>query len=214
MKNILRKFLVTSILLPPMISVPAIVQAYQETISVYGEYVLEPFENPNVARERALADAMNLAAMKAGVYVKNLSTAEDRATAEEIIELITGTVSRIQGQPRYEIVHENDLDLTIVRCYITAIVDNDNVIAAFNKDQQENPEAVRKNREYLENNRQIIEEYVDLKSQYENATTDSERQQILAQMEENDREFTALVNGYFLAENKLYYDQKYSEASE
>ena len=212
MKNLLRKFLVTSVLLPPMISVPAIVQAYQETISVYGDCELDGPETKNSARNIAFNEAMKFANMQAGAYVKNFSRMEDQIITEDIVEMISANVLKLQGQPRYEEVTEGQVKF--LRCHIIAVVDNDNVIAAFNKDQQENLEAVRRNKEYLDNNKRIIEEYVDLKSQYENATTDSERQQILAQMEENDREFTALVNGYFLAENKLYYDQKYSEASE
>ena len=76
----------TSILFPSIISIPA--------------YVIEDFESQNTARNLALNDAMKLANMQAGSYVKGLSRSSDQIITEDVVEMISANVLKIQGQHR------------------------------------------------------------------------------------------------------------------
>ena len=186
------------------------VSAEVREIEAQGEYVMEEGESISVARERSQKDALNSANSKIKAYIKGYSKNQDNILTDTVIEMIAVNSFKIQSPPRYEQVEEDGFK--IVRCYLTAVIDDISLEDSFKRDQQEIDEAVRKNREYIEISKRNQEKNLQLKKLYKNSSSESERQKILEQINQNDQEFLSIEN--LARGNQWIYSRRYTEAIE
>ena len=205
MKKLILGTLLTLLTLAPNVS------AEVRTIDATGEYVVGEGigENFDVAKERAKKIAMQNASDMAGVWVESISEVQNLVLTRDVIKTISSNVMELKTEPTFDI-ETVDNKAILFRCHITAVVDDDNIAAAMLEDRKNLDEAVERSKKLEEENRRLMEEMEQLKQQYSNATTDSERQQIRNRVQINDQKFTAAQ--YLDAGNRAYYKKNFNEA--
>lgn len=197
----LEKFLLCGLILATSIfSNVSDVSAEVRTIEADGEYSFGDGENTDVAKERAQVDAMRNASQQASLYVRSQSKMVDHVITEDIVNMISANVLKLQGEPIFRRGVSDDGKAYFVRCHVKVIVDDDNITEYLTRDQQELDRATRLNQYYEDENRRLKEELERLKKEQAKATTESERSKISAQIQQNDVEF--LASHYFDLGNK------------
>ena len=167
--------------------------------------------NLSTAKERAKDHATKNASMKAGVFISSLTVVKDFSVTEDEIRTISANILQIQGDPEFKIDTFGDEEdqVTRVRCHLSALVDDSNVIEAF-KDRKHLDDAVKQNLELEKRKKQNDLEIEELRNDYLNAKNDDERKKIQDRIAKNDREFTA--NQYLEAGNRAFFAKNYDEA--
>ena len=188
------------------------VSAEQRFIETTGTYYAESYEDLSTAKERAQSEAVEIAGLKAGIYVKNISESQDSIVTDDVIEMISANVLEIQNEPVFEIIDDNNENRKIVRCHLTVLIDDKNISEAIFRDKSENLEAVLRGQRYEAEKSKLLSTLENLKSQMTKSQTDSERQKILDEIKFNERLFSA--NEHFNAGNKFMYTKDFASALE
>ena len=200
------KFLLSLFLLG-MTLIPNYVSAETQIIEADGDYVLGDGETVSVAKEKSREAAVRNASMQAAVFVEGVLKVDNGMVSEDEITVITSNVLQLQKEPEYKnIVDDKSI---IIRCHVIALIDTDNV------------EKVISNRELVQqmeqDNKQIEEDRAQLQNEveywknlYQNATSDSERENAVREIKSKENSFTATE--YFERGNRFGYEEKYTEA--
>ena len=212
MKKILQKILVAGVTVGSLIFTPQIynsnlvstVQAEIKTYDGEGQYIMSDFENFEIAKQRARARAEQSAKDKAGVYLSQYSVSENFNLTKNEISAITNNILNIVGKVEYDqkISTVKDMPVVIHIAKLKANIDTDGIKNWLNLDAEERNKIIAQNIEIekvsAENNNRIE----NLKLQYNNATSQVEKDKIRAELDSLDKEFLAIQK--FAEGNKFY----------
>ena len=165
------------------------------------------------AKKRALADAMNNAAMKAGARVKGKLKSVDNILTENEVEIITVGHLHLNGEPKYrsesDTAFDDDEMVILIRCHAKFDVDTDEIERLLRSETSS--ETIQRNQNYTDNRTRIESEYDQKIRDYVMTEDESERRKIAEEIRKNNDKFTA--NEHLGRGNKLYDEKKYSEAT-
>ena len=166
-----------------------------------------------LAKARAKDRALDNARLHARIFVQSVTETQDLvATLDEIKTILANTIE-IRGEPKFKIETEKirGADVLIITCNLSAVVDDSNVINAFN-DRKKLEQVVQQNKSL-----EILKEKNDLEieelwERYLNSTLESEREQIRNLVKANNKDFTA--NQYIESGQRHYAAGRSEEAIE
>ena len=189
----------------------AVVGAAIQTFDGTGKYIMSDFEDTNIAQQRAIQRAKIDAQDKAGVYLTGFSQSVNaRLTVDEISAVTNNIIDvfdvDVQAEP-FEVQGETGIIWTAT---LKANIDPDGIFDWLKRDDKEKVTIVQQNdslQDAIEKNDKQVE---DLKEQYNRATSQAEKDSIIKQMNDTDRDF--LANQKLNEGNMLYYKNNYSEA--
>lgn len=204
----LRSILLSAFMIPMLLV--SSVSAEKRIIEAYGEYVFINGENPSVAKDRARRNAIQNASHKAAVFVENISIARDHDLTEDQIRAISASILKIKEEPEFKNVSTPDGNSPVIKCHVIAMVDDDDIGEKLLLDRESLDKTTIRNEELETEFARVKNENEDLKEKYKNATSDSERQKIRAQVAKNDEDFRAAQ--YFEIGNRYCDENKYDEA--
>lgn len=127
------------------------------------------------------------------------------------IKVISANVMQMQGNPKFKAIPVSD-DVIRYECYVTVLVDTDNISAAMVQDKAALAEAAERNKELTAEVERLNSEMERLKEQYAKAATERERQQIRQEVRQNDEGFVAA--GLNEQGASLFGQGRYAEAVE
>ena len=162
-----------------------------ETIEADGMYIMgdDTKENPAIAKERAREDAKRAVSEKASIYVESLSEVNKGIITKDVIRTVSSNVLQVQSSDvNVEVAEGNAL---IFHCHIVALVDSDKATEQLMKDGSELAEATRRNKELESQIAKVNAELSELKSQYAEAKSKAEKNQIREQLKINEQKFSA-----------------------
>lgn len=205
----LKKILTGALILTTTIFSSA--SADQRTIEADGEYIVGEGmgEDISTAKERSRVAALKNASQQAGVFVESIVDVKNLTLTDAQIRTISANVLQVIGDPKFKIDPIDDKAISF-KCYLVVVVDDDNISEQLMKDRGELDEATRRNRELEEERNRLQAELDELKRKYESANSESERQEIRAQVKLNDEAFTA--SQYYEAGNRALNDRNNPEA--
>ena len=164
------------------------------------------------AKKRALADAMNNAAMKAGARVRGKLKSVDNILTENEVELSTVSLLHLHDEPKYKSESDTAFDtnemVILIRCHVVVDIDTDEVEKLLRSENSS--EMIQRNQTYIDNGNRIGTEYETAIKNYIATDNESERDRIADELKKNRDEFTA--NEHFGLGIKLYNEKKYTEA--
>ena len=204
-RRTLLMFLTVSILLFEVVGI-AEIKLYTAT----GEDFPNNKENLEVAKQRAIENAVKKATKEAGVYIKQYSRSINSELTDDEVEVITSKTYKIVGTPKLTqdiINYSDDTQIIVLKATVEVKVDDSEVRKYIERDSKEKSiliEQTRQSNKASEENNRKIE---DLREQYKRATSQIERDRIIKQMEQVDRDF--LANQKVDEAWKLYYAKDY-----
>ena len=179
-----------SVCLFVLLCMPSVVFAAQQTVEADGYYIIGDGaeENFSVARERAKQDALGRAAEMAAVYVEKCTAVKNHKLTASEIKTLAAKVLNVM-----DTVFENTTEGNVfkIRCHVVARVEDDETFASLLSDRQQLEESLQRERAKDEQIAKLNRQMEELKRQYQNAKTDSERAEIRRQAQTNDTGFTA-----------------------
>ena len=189
----------------------AIAGAAVQTFAGEGKYIMSDFENPDVAKKRAIQRARKDAQKKAGIYLTSFSKSVNAELTVNEISAVTNKIievfdMNIQSEP-YEVKGEVGI---IYTAKLQAKIDPNGIYDFINQNKEEKIAFVEGNERLqaaIQNNDAQV---TALKEKYQNATTQAEKNQIANQLKLLDKEF--LANEKLATGKKLYYEKNYTEA--
>ena len=161
------------------------------------------------AKQRAETDAKK----KAGVAIKFISRSINSELADNAVSAVTNNIIELVGEVHYDkkIVPLNDQQTTILyTATLKARIDTDGIYDWFKRNSNEKVTIIQQNdnlQDAIQKNDKLAE---SLTEQYNRATSQAERDSIIKQMKDADREF--LANQKLEEGNKFYYAKDYNEA--
>lgn len=187
--------------------------AAPQTVTGIGHYTIGdgPEENISLARERAKTEALRNATEQAGVLVESATLVQNNVVAKDEIKVLAANILQVQGEPKFKIVPVSD-EVIRYECYVTALIDTDNITAAMLSDKAKLAEAAERNKELTEEVERLNREMASLKEQYRAAANEAKREQIRSQIRRNDDDFVAAQLNERGA--KLCGEGRYAEAVE
>ena len=181
-------------------TVNAEVKTYEGTDEYY---VLGAVEDVNVARERAREKAIRNAREKAGVYIHSYSRTTDMELVEdEIISVASGILRIIETH--YETVNLSDKKGFIIRATVKADIDTSDLDRFLEKDSEEISKIAARDK-VIRQQEALQERRIEkLKSQYEEASTEEEKESIVEKIIIEDKAFLSNLK---LNEGNRYRDK-------
>ncbi|MDY2684825.1 MAG: hypothetical protein SOV43_01470 [Selenomonadaceae bacterium] len=168
-------------LIGTMVYVPSIAWAEIHNVTADGEYTLATSDTMEQAKDKALKEAMRSAVEKAGVYIESYSIAKDMSLTQDEVRVIAGSIIKIDGK-RFETVADGDS--FIVRCYITAEVNTDEINL---KRAMETRKAADDNVRLKKSVGELQTENQSLREQYAQAKDDNEKMRIQNELLSNEQ---------------------------
>ena len=185
----------------------AVVGATVKLYNVSAEDYPSEVESQDISKQRALEKAIKKAKKEAGVYLKTYSRSVNSELTDDEIIAITSNSYKIVGEPKYtrEIVnHSDETSIIVWKVNVDVQVDDSEIQSWLKRDDKEKSTIISQTRsanEVSDENERKIE---DLREQYNRATSQAERNSIIKQMNDADREF--LANQKLEEGNKIIYD--------
>ena len=150
----------------------ATTHAEVKTYTGTGEYYMNDFETPDVAKQRAEQNACE----QAGVFVKSFSKSKDLELVEDVIITMTNGILKILDVQYHR---ENfDNDMTLFRVTIKAQIDSNDVLKWLNKDEQQKSELVAQMNALRKANEEQARQIEELKRQLAQSSTKEETERI------------------------------------
>ena len=191
----------------------AVVGATVKLYTVSAEDYPSEVESMDISKQRALEKAVKKAKKEAGVYLKTYSRSVNSELTDDEIIAITSNSYKIVGEPKFtrEIVnHSDETSIIVWKVNVDVQVDDSEIQSWLKRDDKEKSTIISQTREINkasdENERQIE----DLREKYNRATSQVEKDKIIKQMNDTDREF--LANQKVEEAEKLYYAKDYNGA--
>ena len=190
----------------------AIACAAVQTFDGYGECEMGEFAPLPKARERALERAKFDAQKKAGLYLKTESHSLNSELVDDVISAVTNNIAEI-SDVQYENITQKITDKTTVIVVVARLKANINPNGIYDflkRDDKEKVAIIQQNKSLQNAIAENDKEFEELKEQYKRAKTQAEKDKILKQLDEADREF--LANQKNEESAKLYYAKDYAGA--
>ena len=208
MEKTLRQFLSVLLVVVGMMSA-TVVNAEIKTYDGTGRYFTSNFENPDIAKKRALQRAKSNAQKQADIYLQTYSRSVNaKITDEEISAVVNNTIEVNDVTYEQKIFKINGEHVSIWTATLTTGINTDAINDFIKRDEREKIIIVQQNNQLqdaIEKNDKMIE---SLKKQ--RATTQADKDRIRKQM--NIAELDFLANEKFKAALKLYYVKDYNGA--
>lgn len=176
----LRK-IVSSVLIGAMFCAPSAAWAETHHVNAEGMYVLASTDTMDQAKEKALREAMRSAVEKAGVYVESYSVDKNMSLTQDEVRVIAGSIIKVSGK-RFETVAQGES--FVVRCYITADVDTDEINL---KRAMEMKKTAEDNVRLKKSVGELQTENQSLRTQYEQSKDDNEKMRIQNELLSNEQ---------------------------
>ena len=187
----------------------AIVGAAVKMFDGYGECEMGEFAPLPKAKDRALQRAKEDAQKQAGVYLKTESRAVASQLLDDAISAVTNNIIEI-SDVQYETITQKITERTtavVVVAKLKASIAPAGIYDFIKRDEKEKVTIIQQNDSLQEAIQKNDKEFEDLKEQYKRATSQAEKDRIIKQMGQVDRDF--LANQKFEEGNKLYYAKDY-----
>ncbi|MBQ3444512.1 MAG: tetratricopeptide repeat protein [Selenomonadaceae bacterium] len=208
MKKFVRRALMAVLIVIFVLSA-AIVGAAVKIFDGYGECEMGEFTTMPKVKERALERAKLDAQKQAGMYLK----AESRSVASELVDdaisAVTNNIIEI-SDVQYETITQKITERTtavVVVAKLKASIDPNGIYDWLKRDDKEKVTIIQQNDSLQDAIAKNDKEFEDLKEQYKRATSQADKDRIIKQMEQVDRDF--LANQKFEEALKLYYAKDY-----
>lgn len=148
-------------------------------------------ERMDIAKQRAIEDATQRAAEKAGVFVESFSATYMGEITRDEVRAIAATVLDVKEPVK--VIPEVFADGQAIRyhAYVTAVVDTANIEKMLGKNGDDKAEMVRRNNEIEEELAKVHAEIERLKTEHQRAT-EAEKQRINEEVKQNERRFEAV----------------------
>ena len=190
----------------------AIVGASVKFFDGYGECELGEFTTIPKAKERALERAKSDAQKQAGLYLKSESRSLNSELVDDAISAVTNNIIDISGV-EYETITQKITERTtavVIVAKIKASIDPEGIYDFIKRDDKEKVTIIQQNDSLQEAIQKNDKEFEDLKEQYKQSDTQDEKNRILEQMKQVDRDF--LANQKLEEALKFYYAKNYQES--
>lgn len=176
-----------------------------------GQYIMSDFENHDIAKQRAQQRAERDAQKKAGVYLTSFSRSVNANLTNDEISAVTNNIIKVSDVKIVPVSFETDGEAGLKYvATLKASIDPEGIYDFIKRDNKEKVTIVQQNnslQDAIAKNDALIE---DLKEQYKSATSQAEKDRIIKQMNDADRDF--LANQKFDEGVKLYYAKDYHGA--
>ena len=205
-RNIFAAFIVFGVLFA------AVVGATVKLYTAIGEDYANEIESQDIAKQRARDKAIKNATKEAGVYLKAYSRTVNSELTDDDIIAITSNAWQLVGEPKYTRTLKQISDNTTIILWTSTVevnVDDAEIQSWIKRDDKEKSQIISQTREALKSSEENDRKIEDLREKYNRATSQVERDRIIKQMKDTDREFLAnqkLEEGNKLAYAKDYYD--------
>lgn len=189
--------------------VSATVKLYTATAEDYANEV----ESQDIAKLRARDKAIKNATKQAGVYLKSYSRSVNSELTDDEITAIASNAWQLVGEPKYssKIVKGSDeTSIIIWTATVEVNVDDSEIQSWIKRDDKDKSTIITQTREAQKVSEENERKIEDLREKYNRATSQAERDSIIKQMNDADRDF--LANQKFEEANKLYYEKNYHGA--
>ena len=207
-KNFLRRALIAVLSVIFLLSA-ALVGAAVQIFDGYGECEMGEFTTLPKAKERALERAKLDAQKQAGLYLKTESRSINSELVDEAISAVTNNIIEISGV-QYETITQKITERTtavVIVAKLKASIDPNGIYDWLKRDEKEKVTIIQQNDGLQDAIKKNDKEFEDLKEKYKSATSQAEKDRIIKQMEQVDRDF--LANQKFEEALKLYYAKDY-----
>ncbi|MBE8949948.1 MAG: tetratricopeptide repeat protein [Quinella sp. 3Q1] len=171
----------------------AIVGAAVKIFDGYGECEMGEFTTMPKVKERALERAKLDAQKQAGIYWK----AESRSIASELVDdaisAVTNNIIEI-SDVKYETITQKITERTtavVVVAKLKASIDPEGFYEFIKRDEKEKVTIIQQNDSLQDAIAKNDKEFEDLKEQYKRATSQADKDRIIKQMEQVNRDFLA-----------------------
>ena len=191
----------------------AIVGAKIQMYTATGEDYANEVESQDIAKLRARDKAIKKATKEAGVYLKTYSRSVNSELTDDEVTAITSNAWQLVGEPKYssKIVKGSDeTSIIIWTATVEVNVDDSELQSWIKRDDKEKSTIITQTREAQKSSEENDRKIEDLREKYNRATNQAERDSIIKQMTDTDRDF--LANQKLEEGNKLYYAKDYYEA--
>ncbi len=177
-----------------------------------GKYIMSDFDSQSIAKERAKVRAEKNAKDKAGVYLTSFARAENSKLTQQEIFAITNNITNIVGEVDYaqEILPVDDDKVIRYIATLTANIDTDGINDWLKRDDKNKVTIIEQNETTGKVADENDKQFDALKTQYDNATNQQDKDRIKTEIEQVDKEFSAIQK---LEEgNRFYYNGDYDNA--
>lgn len=165
---------------------------------------MSDFENHDIAKQRAQQRAERDAQKKAGVALKTFSRSINSELTDEEVSAVTNNIIKVSDVKIKPVPFEaNGVAGIMYEATLKAEIDTDGIYNWLKRDEKDKVTIIQQNDSLQEAIQKNDKEFEDLKEQYKRATSQIERNRILEQMNQVDRDF--LANQKFEEANKFYY---------
>ena len=170
----------------------AIVSAAIEIFDGAGQYIMSDFENHDIAKQRAQQRAERDAQKKAGVTLKTFSRSINSELTDDEISAVTNNIIKVSDVNIMPVPFETNGEAGIMyRATLKATIDTDGIYAWIKRDEKEKVIILNQNNDLQDAIAKNDKQVEDLKEKYNRATSQSEKERIIKQMTDADRDFLA-----------------------
>ena len=191
----------------------AVVGATVKLYTASGEGYCYETESQDIAKQRAVDKAVKKATKEAGIYLKTYSRSVNSELTDDEVTAITSNAWQLVGEPKFtrEIInHSGDTQIIVWTANVEVNVDDSEIQSWIKRDDKDKLMIISQTREAQKASEENDKKIEDLRKQYNSATSQSEKDKILKQMNDADRDF--LANQKNEEGLKLHYSKDYNGA--
>ncbi len=189
----------------------AIVGAAVQIFEGTGQYIMSDDLNHDFGKKRAQQRAERDAQKKAGVALKSFSRSINSELADDAVSAVVNNIIQISDVKIVPVPFETEGEVGLMyRATLKATIDTDGIYDWIKRDDKEKVTIIQQNtdlQDAIQKNDALAE---SLQEQYRKATTQAERDRIIKQLNDADRDF--LANQKLEEGGKFYYAKDYYEA--
>ena len=193
----------------------AVVGATVKPYIATGEDYANEIESQDIAKLRARDKAIKNATKQAGVVLLAYSKSINSELTEDEVTAITSNSWQLVGEPKYTRTLKQISDNTTIVLWTATVevnVDDSEIQSWIKRDDKDKSQIITQTREAIKASEENDKKIEDLREKYNRATSQAERESIIKQMNDADRDFLANQKGE--EGNKLYYAKDYKGAIE
>ena len=189
----------------------AIVGAAVQIFDGTGQYIMSDDLDHEFGKKRAQQRAERDAQKKAGVALKTFSRSINSELADDAVSAVVNNIIQVSDVKIVPVPFEANGEAGIMyKATLKATIDTDGIYAWIKRDDKEKVTIIQQNdslQAAIQKNDELAE---SLQEQYKKATTQTERDSIIKQMNDADRDF--LANQKYEEGLKLYYERNFNGA--
>ena len=178
----------------------AIVGAKIQMYTVTGEDYPSVRETQDIPKKRALENAVNKAKKRAGEVLLTYSRSINSELTEDEVTAITSNSWKIVGEPKYSrkiINHSDDTQIIVWKVTVDVSVDDSEIQSWIKRDEKDKSTIISQTKEAIKSSEENDKKIEDLRKKYNRATSQAERDSIIKQMNDADRDFLARVCSHY-----------------